>query len=171
MALPNQRGETREYQIVLQYSEDLVWILKEEDMKQLCTKFLSYRVISAEFVEKFGRLDDSEDHLGKETRVRYLLQQVCEGITEDTQGYEEFVRVLAECRSSGRNVCEEMNTHLMEDTASVQLVARSIYSLHEKDNPRLVEIITEHYKWEEIGMALGLPKRVIEECRRAVQMF
>ena len=167
MALPNQRGETPEHQIVLQYSEDLVRILKEEDMKQLCSTFLScYGVIPAEFVEKFGLLDDSEDHLGKETRVRYLLQQVCEGIREDSQVYEGFIRALAECGSRARNVCEEMNTHLMEDAASVQTVASSRYSLHEKDIPRLVEIITDHHKWEEIGVALNLPTSVIEDCRK-----
>ena len=163
MASPKQREEKLVHQIMLQYSEDLVRILKEQDTTELCTKFLRYGVISVDFVEKFDSLDDSEDHLSKETRVRYLLQQVCEGIREDSQVYEGFIRALAECGSSGRNVCEEMNTHLKEDAASVQ---SNGYSLHEKDIPMLLASITEHYKWEEIGIALGLPKRVIEECRK-----
>ena len=160
MASHKQREETRENQIVLQYSDDLVRVLKEEDTKQLCSKFQSGRVIPADSVEKFARLDDSEDHLGKETRVRYLLQQVCEGIREDSQVYDGFIRALAECGSRVRNVCEEMNKHLKEDVASIG------YSLQEKDVPTLLDSITEHYKWEEIGIALGLPKRVIEECRK-----
>ena len=160
MASHKQREETRENQIVLLYSEDLVQELKEEDTKQLCTKFQSGRVIPADFVEKFARLDDSEDYLGKETRVRFLLQQVCEGIREDSQVYDGFIRALAECGSRVRNVCEKMNKHLKEGVASIG------YSLQEKDVPTLLDSITEHYKWKEIGIALSLPKRVIEECRK-----
>jgi len=55
---------------VRQYEEKLLISLKDEDAKKLCSKFQSYGVIPAVFVEKFNGLDDQEDHLPTDTRVR-----------------------------------------------------------------------------------------------------
>jgi len=54
-----------------------------------------------------------------------------------------------------------------EDKVSKWAAAVGGRSLTEQDVPKLLEVITYHYLWEEIGTALGLPKRLIEECRKA----
>ena len=149
-------------------SESLESLLEEEDLVKLCSKLVSHKVIIGSTRDNFTCLDPDEERLPPNTRVRYLLQQVCERVREDGQVYDRFLGVLRKLGGAVRDLCdtmEEKKSGMEEDKVSSWAAAVGGRCLNEKDIPILLEVITEHYLWEEIGRALGLPRSVIEECR------
>ena len=125
--------------------------------------------MSKEFHVKFSSLDN--EHLDIDVKVRYLLQQVCEGVRKDGKAYEKLVGVLSRLGGAVRGVCEAMRKELDKaegEQASDEAVTASDTCLTDRDIPLVVELVGYgSYKWEEICIALGLPTNVREECRNA----
>ena len=151
-------------------SESLQNLLEEEDVVKLSSKLVSHKVIPRSTRDNFTCLDPDEERLPPDTKVRYLLQQVCERVREDGQVYDRFLRVLRKVGGAVRDLCDTMGKEksgMEEDKVSSWAASVGGRYLNEKDIRNLLEVISEHYLWEEIGWALGLPKRVIEECRKS----
>ena len=165
---PNSRVSN--LRLLLLNSESLESLLEEEDLDKFCSKLVSHKVITGSKRDNFTCLDPDKERLPPDTRVRYLLQQVWERAREDGQVYSSFVSVLRKLGGAVRDWCDTMGKEKskMEEDKVVSCVA-SVGGryLNEKDISNLLEVISEHYLWEEIGWALGLPKRVIEECRKS----
>ena len=153
-----QRRITQE-RLVDQYQWNFENIFEEEEdyLVKLC---YNYGVISTEVKDKFASLDPDKKRLPPDVRARYLLKQVCDSGREDGQVYDKFLGVLKKLKLLKVEGGFEEN--------KVCNLAASVgeRGLNEQDIPSLLEFITEYHLLEQIGTALGLPKRVIEECRK-----
>jgi len=150
-------------ELLKHYNEKLHSFLVEQDLAQLYADLLEYGVISNDVKNKLTWLDQG---LHARTQVRYLLQQVGEGEKEDNQVYAALMRVL-ETLGGGKRLIEDMEKELARvKEGKVGTGTMGGDYPGEKDIPSLLETISEYYKWEEIGIALGLPKSEREECRK-----
>ena len=140
------------------YRENFENLYGEQDLVKLCCNF---GVISTEVKNKLEGLDPDKKRLPSKVRVRCLLQQVCENWRQDGQVYDKFLRVLRELKLTVKEESGFEESKVCNWAASV-----GERCLNQQDIPSLLEFISEHYLWEQIGTALGLPKRVIEECRK-----
>ena len=158
-------------QVLLQYRDELALSLEDADLLKLSKQLTKCRVTSKEAHDKFSSLDKDNERLDTDVKVRYLLQQVCEGVRKDGKAYEKLVRELSRFGGAVRGVCEAMRKELDKaegEKASDEAVTASDTCLTEKDIPLVVELVVSgSHKWEEIGVALGLPTHVREECRNA----
>ena len=130
---------------------------EEEDLVKLC---YNYGVISTEVKDKFASLDPDKKRLPPDVRARYLLKQVCDSGREDGQVYDKFLGVLKKLKLL------KVEGGFEENKVCNWAASVGERGLNEQNIPSLLEFITEYHLWEQIGTALGLPKRVIEECRK-----
>ena len=149
---PTQRRRTKLERLVNQYRENLEESIPG-DLLKLCRE---HGVIPAEAGDKFSSLDPDEERLRPDVRVRYLLQQVCDSGVEDNHVYDKFLRVLRKLKLA----VKEGEVEVCNWAAGV-----GERRLNEQDIHDMLEFIEEYHLWEQIGIALGLPNRVIEECR------
>ena len=160
-------------QVLLKHRAELALSLEDADLLKLSKQLTKSRVTSKEVYDKFLSLDEDNKRLETDVKVRYLLQQVCEGVRKDGNAYDGLVRVLNSLRLGGavRSVCEAMRKELdkaEEDKASDKAVTASDTCLTDKDIPQVVELVESgSHKWEEICITLGLPTNVREDCRNA----
>ena len=160
-------------QVLLKHRAELALSLEDADLLKLSKQLTKCKVTSKEAYDKFLSLDKDNERLETDIKVRYLLQQVCEGVRKDGKAYDGLVRVLNSCRLGGavKSVCEAMRKELDKaegDKASDEAVAASDTCLTDKDIPLVVELVVSgSHKWEEIGIAFGLPSHVREECKNA----
>ena len=139
--------------------------------EELC----KYALISPKVNLLFAALD--HDRLDSKLRIRYLLQLVDEGVRDNASLFNGFLEVLA-----GYGGCLEKLGRCLGEEGCVsgsgakgqgqgqgagKSQARSdADSLSEDDAADLMEILVGvSYKWEELGIALRLPRAVREECR------
>ncbi len=156
-------------EVLLNHQTDLESSLADIDLLKLSKDLLKNRIFSRGANEKFTYLDPNQDHLEQEIKVRYLLQQVYAEIKEDNSLFSRLVKVLCRLRGEVEMVCrtmeEEMAKNSVDDKGARQI---SDVFLTSRDIPLLVNLIVAgSHKWEEIGIALGLPEYVREECRSA----
>ena len=129
-------------------------------------------VISLEVKGVFAAMDDS---VAPKLRLRYLLRHVCEGVRNDIVVFHRFLQVLT---MHGRRA-EEVAKHILEewhmserggeDEAEFEGESSSLVELDdlkEEDVVYLMKILSGVTNiWEELGIALGLNKAVLEDCR------
>ena len=105
-------------------------------------------------------------HLDIDLKVRYLLRQVYDKVRVDDRAFDRLVRILNKLGEDMKRLCLAMKMEMdkgKEDKASSGNVGDAC--LTEKDVPGLVDkIVSGSHKWEEIGIALGLPEHVRAEC-------
>ncbi len=90
--------------------------------------------------------------------ARYLLLQVGEKVESEDQAYSTFIEVLSELNL--HSLCAEI-TLLKSFTGSSQ----TCDILSAKDIPALMKKLAPvAFKWNEIGIALNLPRNVMKEC-------
>ena len=155
--LMRQQRRTGVEYLVERYRENFESLFEEEDLVKLCCNF---GVISTEVKNKLEGLDPDKKRLPSKVRVRYLLQQVCDNCRQDGQVYDKFLRVLRELKLTVKEEGGFEENKVCKWAASV-----GERCLNEQDIPSLLEFITEYHLWEEIGIGLGLPQSVIEQCR------
>ena len=134
--------------------------LKHTDLVKFALKLLECRIISKDVKDKFVSLD--HDHLDQDRKVRYLLQQVCERDREDDTVYDKLVKVLSKLGGGMKDVCEAMRKELDRvEAGKASGGAEGGVCLTEKDVPYLVKLLVSGiYKWNVIGIALGVPEYV-----------
>ena len=119
----------------------------------------------AVFEEKVKNKVSSLDIVGLDCRVgvRYLIRLVYESIQNNDVAWHKFIDVLD---TFGCNA-ELIGIRLKRGTAKHPIH----HSMREKREckdfiTKLMETLVPcSHKWEEIGIALGLPHNVMEECR------
>ena len=138
--------------------------LKDTDLVKFALKLLECRIISKDVKDKFVSLD--HDHLDQDRKVRYLLQQVCERDREDDKVYDKLVKVLSKLGGGMKDVCEAMRKELYRvEAGKASGEAEGGVCLTEKDVPYLVKLLVSGiYKWNVIGIALGVPEYVRNKC-------
>ena len=151
--------------VLKEHIERLESSLEQTDLVKVSLKLLESIIISKDVKDKLVSLD--HDHLDPDRKVRYLLQQVCESVREDDRVYDRLVRVLTRLGGDVKDVCDAMRKELDKTVGGkVSSGAESDVSLTERDVPELVNLIVSgSHKWEEIGVALGLPEYIRDECR------
>ena len=154
-----QQPGTELERFVYQYQQNLEELFEEKDLVKM---FCNFRVVSTQVKDKFTSLDPDKKRLPPDVRARYLLQQVCDSGGEDSRVYDHFQGVLRKLKLTKEEEGGVDENEFRNWAASV-----GERCLNEQDIPGLLEFINEYYLWEQIGMALGLPKRVIEECRKS----
>ena len=138
--------------------------LEDTDLVKVSLKLLQSKIISKGVKDNFDCLDS--DHLEADIKVRYLLQQVCERVREDDKVYDRLVRVLSKLGGGVKDVCEAMRKELDRvEGGKASGGAEGSVCLTEKDVPYLVKLLVSgSHRWEAIGIALGVPEYVRDEC-------
>ena len=156
--------KSRKLDLLLAREEQLIDLLVQADVHKLSEDLFKNRVISREAKEKFATLDHA--HLDIYLTVRYLLRQVYDKVRVDDRAFDRLVKILNKLGEDMKGLCLAMKKEMdkgKEDKASSGTVGDACLS--KKDVPRLVdEIVSGSHKWEEIGIALGLPENVTAEC-------
>ena len=150
--------------ILRKYMEKLESSLEDTDLEKFALKLLESKIISKDVKDKFVSLD--HDHLDSDRKVRYLLQQVCESVREDDQVYDRLVGVLRRLGGGVKGVCEAMRKEVDRvEAGQASDRAEGGVCLTEKDVPYLVKLLVSgSHRWEAIGIALGVPEYVRDEC-------
>ena len=152
--------------ILREYKERLEYSLEDADHVKFSLKLVQSKIISKDVKDNFDCLDRA--HLEADIKVRYLLQQVCERVREDDKVYDRLVRkVLSTLGGSVKDVCEAMRKELDRvEGGKASGGAEGGVCLTEKDVPYLVKLLVSgSHRWELIGIALGVPEYVRDECR------
>ena len=138
--------------------------LGDTDLVKFSLKLLQSKIISKHVKDNFDSLDNN--HLEADIKVRYLLHQVCERVREDDKVYDRLVRVLSRLGGGVKGVCEAMRKELdRSEGGKASGGAEGGVCLTEKDVPYLVKLLVSgSHRWEPIGIALGLPEYVRDEC-------
>ena len=148
--------------VLRKYREKLELSLEMSDLVKLSLKLLESRIISKDQKERFASLD--QDRLDPERRVRYLLQQLCERVRGDAKVYDRLIRVFNKLGGDVMSVCEAMRKELDGVNRTSSTVEAECFT--DEDISVLVKLmVSGSHKWEEIGIALGLPEHVREDCR------
>ena len=150
-------------ELFLRYQEKLESLLEEADLLKLSFELLEDRVIYKDAQDRFASLD--QDHLRPVRRVRYLLQQVCQGIKDVEKVYDRLVKVLSRLGGGVKDVCEAMTNELEGVEGGKPRDGTRAVKLVEKDVPGLTKIlISGSHMWDAIGIALNLPEHKRDEC-------
>ena len=145
------------FRILTVHKENLELLLINTDVVKLSVELFRHKVITRELKDKLAFLDN--DHLEPDIKVRYLLEQVCERVREDDKVYDRLVKALSRHSGGVKDVCEAMKKELEGGKASGGAEAGPDQNLYECDISHLTEMLVNgSYLWEEIGIALNLPK-------------
>ena len=136
---------------------------------RLSIELFKFQIISKDVKDIFSSLD--RDRLDPKLRARYLLHHVFEKIEREDYNYSTFIKVLSDLGlhaiserlslervqwTSTSGVCGEQKGFKREDSDT---------PLNEEHIPKLMMALAGVvYKWEEIGIAVGLPMAVLKEC-------
>ena len=150
--------------VLQDHREDLEFVLKK-DLVKLSVKLCESCVITQEVKDNFDSLD--EDHLDLDRRVRYLLRHTYKKVRDDNNVYDRLVRVLSRFGGGVRDVCEAMKRELGRGRGGVGSGSWETgkQQISEKDVSCLTDmLISGSHLWDEIGIALSLPKYKREDC-------
>ncbi len=145
--------------ILVQYQPQLAVALEGIEFLRLCSTLARYRVTDAGLREKLQSLDRGNLEFG--VAVRFLLQQVCDGVKNDNKVFTKLIKAFK--KLSMTKLCDEMVSKFNAGKEPETLEADLL--LTEQDVPYLVEILTPgSHLWNAIGIALKLPKHKREDC-------
>ena len=156
------------FQLFKHHEEELVEALSNIDLLSLSHNLLEIVVITKETEANFASLD--HDKINSRTRARYLLHHTFERIKNGNASYSNLMRALTGADLRTRHVVQSIDDKLARQslTAGPNIgsgVACS-FQLEDHDLPVLMESLVKcAHQWEVIGIALGLPTEVLEECR------
>ena len=155
--------------LLREHRQDLEIALSGIDPMKLCNLFQQYGVVTNSLEERFGSLDHEKLDSGR--KKRYLLQHIFD---ENDQIFLcKFMEVLFSLGGHVSQLCHSLLDELRAAGHNIKISGvagcnesmKDLY-LTESHIPRVLEILTEgSHKWEEISIALGLPKHKTEECR------
>ena len=145
----------------------LVSSLVREDFSKLLKDLFKNRVITKETHSKVSALD--QHNLEADIKVRYLFKLVCDIIRADERVYNRLVRVLTKLGGHMKDICETLKKDIaIAEGGKTTRAAVGEALLTEDHIPMLVELLVPgSHRWEELGIALGLPEHVRRECGNA----
>ena len=147
--------------------ETLISHISPIDTVEFSAELCRSGVISKEVKDIFTALDDSVHH---ELRLRYLLQQICDGVERDFKVFQRFIHILTKHGGRIKEVAKHLGEEWRVSVGGTECQADSSQregdDLLEEDVEHLMEILAEEtHKWEELGIALGMPSAALEDCR------
>ena len=154
-------------EILQRRRKDFIATLKQTDLVEFSTELRKSLVISQRVKNQFDSLDF--DHLDVSLQIRYLLQQVGEQVKNNPSVFENFLEVVTKLDIYKNQVIEQLkkdckHAKLRGETDEAIDKGMGIY-FAQKDVQYLTEILAEvSFKWQEIGLMLGLPPNVLEDC-------
>ena len=151
---------------LLKNNEELVSALVSTDLVTFSKELFKSGVIAKEAKDQFYSLD--HDHLDPGLRARYLLQHIRERVSDDVGVWQKFLGVLG--RFGGKDLVSALLSEALNkaDTGKTNeplVTSGNNIHLQECHVTILSKILVgASHRWEEIGIALGLPMHVLEEC-------
>ena len=146
------------------HEKQLVTSLSSTDLLKLSNDLLKNVVISKEMRDTFASLD--HDRLEPELRARYILHHVLQRIECGSIRYDNLVRALYGAGGCVRQVVWIISEELARDSNTTDPnVTMTLYS---DDVSILITCLIQcSHKWEELGIAVGLPTHARIECGNA----
>ena len=145
-------------QVLHNFKEKVESVLEEYDFTKIVQELLRAGILDKNVKKELDCLD--HDLLEKDLKVRYLLQNVYERMESDEHIYERLVRVLTKHGGCAKSLCEAMRKEMNKDEGD-----HADLFLRDSDVPALTEVLVSgSHKWEEIGIAIGLPEYVKNDC-------
>ena len=159
------------HQVLYGKEKELVHLFSLKDPVEIANKLFKKCVISDTMWNLFASLDHNS--VEPQLEIRYLLRLVCKRLEDDGTVWDKFLNLLASMGSTFNTVRKELQDQLEGTTRSVEAQAPTSAAsveanalLTTEDAEDLTELLAEiAYKWEELAMALKLPKSVREKCR------
>ena len=165
--------ENKENRILQDNTEALVSQASSIKLVEFSAELFNSEVISLEVKDTFAAMGNTVDH---QLRLRYLLVQVCESVKHNAEVFHHFLQVLT--LHGGR--VEEVAKHILEEWRVSEKGAKGKAEfdgacssqeggddLMEEDVIYLMKILSGVTNiWEELGIALGLSKALLEDCSR-----
>ena len=139
---------------------------------RLSIELRKFQIISKEVKDNFSSLD--HDRLDPKLRAKYLLHYVFEKLEREEYNYSTFIKVLSDLGLHA--ISERLRLERVKWTSTSGVsgeqglngegsVQCSDTPLSEEHIPKLMMgLAGVVYKWEEIGIAVGLPMAVLKEC-------
>ena len=116
------------------------------------------RVLDTDVKKNFNSLDHN---VKTTTKTRYLLQNILDKVEGDAKAYDRLIKILYCLGNEGRALREFMTKELSRDVEGDGI---DVF-LKGEDVRILIELlISGSHKWEEIGIAIGLPVYVRDDC-------
>ena len=138
--------------------------LSSTDLLKLSNNLLKNVVIRKEMRDIFASLD--HDRLEPELRARYLLRHVLQRIECGSVMYDNLERALSSIGGHVKQIVQILNRELaglLDPVISAS--GGGSTRLEEHDIPALLEcIIDMSLKWNKLGIALHLPRRILAKC-------
>ena len=151
-------------QLFKRHEKELVTALSSTDLLKISNNLLKNVVISKEMRDTFASLD--HDRLEPELRARYLLRHVLQRIECGSVMYNNLVRALYGAGGYVRQVIWIISEELARDSNTAD--PNVTMTLHSDDVPILITCLIQcSHKWEELGIAVGLPTHARRECGNA----
>ena len=135
---------------------------------RLSIELRKFLIISKEVKDIFSSLD--HDRLDPNLRARYLLHHVFEKLERENYNYSTFIKVLSDLGLHA--ISERLSLERVQWTSTSGVCGEQGFKREDSDTPLNEEHIPKLmmalagvvYKWEEIGIAVGLPMAVLKEC-------
>ena len=144
------------------HEKQLVTALSRTDLLKLSNDLLRKKVISKDLNKKFASLD--HDRLESSLRARYLFHHMIQ--CGDTD-YRNLIEALSSTGGHVKQLVQILKREIARllDPA-ITASGGGNTCLEEHNIPALLECIIESsHKWNQLGIALRLPRHVLEECR------
>ena len=156
------------HRVLYDKEEELVHVLSLKDPVEVANNLFKKCVISDTMWDLFSSLDHSS--VEPQLEIRYLLRLVCKRLEDDGTVWNKFLNLLARMGSNFNTVRKELQDQLEKTTRSVETTSAASGEagaiLTTEDAKGLTNCLDGiAYKWEELAMALELPKSEREEIR------
>ena len=156
------------HRVLYDKEEELVHVLSLKDPVEVANNLFKKCVISDTMWDLFASLDHSR--VEPQLEIRYLLRLVCKRLEDDGTVWNKFLNLLARMGSNFNTVRKELQDQLEKTTRSVETTSAASGEagaiLTTEDAKGLTNCLDGiAYKWEELAMALELPKSEREEIR------
>ena len=156
------------HQVLYGKEEELVHLLSLNDPVEIANNLFKKCVISDTMWDLFTSLDHGS--VEPQLEIRYLLRLVRKRLEDGGTVWDKFLNCLAGMGSTCNTVRKELQDQLERITGSIEVTSAASGEadaiLTTEDAEDLTELLAEiAYKWEELAMALKLPRSMREKCR------
>ena len=156
------------HRVLYDKEEELVHVLSLKDPVEIANNLFKKYVISDTMWDLLASLDHSS--VEPQLEIRYLLRHVCKRLEDDGTVWDKFFNLLASMGSTCNTMRKELQDQLERTTGNIETTSAASGEadaiLTTEDAEDLTESLAKiAYKWEDLAIALKLPKSVREKCR------
>ncbi len=158
--------------VMRKYEDALISAVEKiHNLVEVANSLFSQRLIPKDIHNNFFSLDPDPDHLDPALKARYLLHVALTTTNTKASQVNTLIKALSsfrEMKAVTYNLLKEINGSEAGKPNAVNFFDEDTNIVLEMHVNLLAEILQEvSHKWEEIGIALNLPKSKIEECRNS----